>query len=302
MCSLKFKVKLVECERQEAESVPLALIWPALRRPCFLDEDTREFRAVVAANVFPPVDRSGGNNDEHLCGLLWRRWLALALHVILERGLEDMRGARMMPAHDSHVTCPHALLPRRRTVHGPARGARIEESPSRNSCLPTPVRHARLYCAIFFENSFWLRFASTCPRKLSGTGKIGFIAVSIVSAPPSCTRACQVDNSPAEILESQHKQWKSLALSRLWHRNRFTKGGTRMWPRSPPKTLGSCASMCLHAALTRKHRSITASQSVAGMWVIRAREAGWHCFRIVPVWSAIRTQLFDAASLAQFDQ
>jgi hypothetical protein len=75
-----------------------------------------------------------------------------------------------------------------------------------------------------------------------------------------------------------------------------------MWPRSPPKTLGSCASMCLHAALTRKHRSITASQSVAGMWVIRAREAGWHCFRIVPVWSAIRTQLFDAASLAQSDQ
>ena len=42
-----------------------------------------------------------------------------------------------------------------------------------------------------------------------------------------------------------------------------------MWPRSPPKTLGSCASMCLHAARTQKRRGIA-------------------FFRIVPVSSATR--------------
>lgn len=35
----------------------------------------------------------------------------------------------MTPAHDSNVTYPYALLSRLPTVHGPARGARIEECP-----------------------------------------------------------------------------------------------------------------------------------------------------------------------------
>ncbi len=131
-------------------------------------------------------------------------------------------------------------------------------------------RHARLYSQFSSRIRFDYGSRAPCARKLPATAKIGFIAVSIVSAPPSCTRACELDNSPAEILECQHKISKSVEVGSTLapqsiHETRHAHVATQS-AKGPRKL---CFDV-LHAALTRKHRSITACQSLAGMWVIRA--------------------------------